>query len=274
MTNSPIHPPNYRHIRTLQESTTSRVDLCHNSGQGMVVTKCYFYTSSYDDGIPDEGHELQVLPRHKNIVQLLTTYPGCPAPDQYTLVLRYYDGGTLEELLRHAQSTGNHIPEPLLLHIFVSLSYALQHCYKNGLDQGDFDTDNIFLHTSTVRTGFPDVILGDFELAGPVTFVQPGNIVSPWNISFLGQIISDIMEWPQRPPEGWSDFLHDWAQRCVNPDRELRPTVYDLVHDMASAVEEYSRNNAPLRLPDWASEYFANRIAKTAEQVDNALAND
>ena len=260
-----LSPSQYAHLCNFKSSDVSSVDLRRSPQYGPVVTKTYFDTRACEGGVPDEGHVFQMVPFCENVVQLLEVHTNFPKSGQCTLVFKYCNGGTLEEFSAYAESTGNFFPETLLWHIFIQLSVALDHCHTHGVDQGDFNSSNIYLHCPSDRSEFPTVVLGDFDLAGPVTILQPGDKVSPWNVFQLGYLIHGVMQSAHQPPNGWSDTLRYWMERCTDRDRNRRPTSHELVNEMVPLARKLLNDNVPLKLPDWAFKYFTDNSAESFE---------
>ena len=119
-----------------------------------------------------------VLPRNKRIVRL---YRAVAFPDYAHLFLEYCDGGDLTSLIDKYSSSSLQIPEAFIWHVVVHLSEALAFLHrgwrpKNFSAEAHWETvlhrdikpNNIFL-SHRKDGGYPDVILGDFGLAGVTT---------------------------------------------------------------------------------------------------------
>ena len=97
------------------------------------------------------------LRKHPNIIDLRDIFDD--GPDHLALVMEYADGGDLASRIADAKNKGAGIKFSEVIHIFVQVALALQHCHRNAIVHRDIKPANIFLTMSGV------VRLGDFGIA-------------------------------------------------------------------------------------------------------------
>ena len=241
-----------------------------NDGE-LVVSKTFLNASL---GPPDEVRLLRLLPPHDNIVNILTELPDSPSPDNFTMILKYYNGGDFGELLGYMMEKGLYLPEHFLWHVLLQVSRALQHCLRNRLvSQGDIHPGNWLIHFhSSIQNSYPDIILIDFEY---------GNSNSPRAVAkdiggfgyFFGQAVLN-----NTPPSSTSlndDFATLVDQFNAAGNEVFSPRACDKLYSKAIHMAENALAQAekPFILPQWAIDYFTSNRAEIAQAQQEARTN-
>jgi serine/threonine protein kinase len=106
---------------------------------------------------------------HPNIVQIhdfqIAQSPDSENPVAY-MVMDYVEGQTLAEYIRSTSRMGKFPPPAEVVHIFTSISMAIDYAHSNGMVHRDIKPANILLdkrHTSRNPVGEP--VLSDFGIA-------------------------------------------------------------------------------------------------------------
>ena len=106
---------------------------------------------------------------HPNIVQIHDFQVSRPPESDRTLaymVMAYIDGETLASYIGHTSAQGN-IPSPTeIVHLFASISLAIDYAHGKGMVHRDIKPANILLDkNNTTRNPMGEPILTDFGLA-------------------------------------------------------------------------------------------------------------
>jgi eukaryotic-like serine/threonine-protein kinase len=106
---------------------------------------------------------------HPNIVQIhdfqITRIPESTTPIAY-MVMDYIEGGTLDEYIASTSARGK-IPSPTqIVHLFTSMSLAIDYAHQQGMIHRDIKPANILLDkNNTTRNPMGEPILTDFGVA-------------------------------------------------------------------------------------------------------------
>ena len=190
-----IKQDDYEDIKELVHGSEAMTSLTKSTTTGRVyVVKRY---SSYDFAannpviqqckkpLPNEATiVLKVLRPHPNILRAF----GCDrmGPGRCNLYTEFCAGGDLMDKIVEFRNHKRTAPEPLCLHVFISLAQALAYLHHGlhwdpqakrywqepgfaGYIHGDIKPANTFLRWSSEaeRIGLPDVVLGDFGMTAP-----------------------------------------------------------------------------------------------------------
>lgn len=184
-------------VKTLQHGSEAKsyVTKSTTTNRIYVVKRFTKYAFHNDEAAPQLGEQplpneafvlLKALRPHPNILRAFgCDLFGVRIADLYTA---YCNGGDLTEQMLHFLEGKITPPERFVLHVFVSLAYALAYIH-NGLRwdsktkaylkdpafetsyvHGDLKAENCFLSWNSdeaVRRGLPDVVLGDWGFAQP-----------------------------------------------------------------------------------------------------------
>lgn len=106
---------------------------------------------------------------HPNIVQVhdfqISRIPESTAPIAY-MVMDYIEGGTLDDYIASTSARGK-IPSPTqIVHLFTSMSLAIDYAHQQGMIHRDIKPANILLDkNNTTRNAMGEPILTDFGVA-------------------------------------------------------------------------------------------------------------
>ena len=257
-----LHDFGYTLLKTFQVSNGCAVALAQKTDGQLVVTKTF--TSSHDQlaygqRLPKEVRVIKRLLPHENIVNLIAEIPNAPATDDFTLVLKFCNGGNMGELAEYMDKYGVYIPENWLWHIFIQLARTLAHCERKMVTHSDLHLGQFLFHfSSKIEGAFPNVVLADFELAN-----QRSD-----DLYFLGACLNSLMTNHGKPPGGWSKELEYWVQRCHESTK--KPLKAQVLQDKMIPVAEaiLDKFEDPLVLPPWAIRYFQGVCDQTAKAVE------
>ena len=120
---------------------------------------------------------------HPNIVQIhdfQTTHdPGTNTPIAY-MVMDYVEGETLAQYIHRTSRTGQFPPPADIVHLFTSISKAIDYAHQEGMIHRDIKPANILLdkrHTAPDSIGEP--ILTDFGIAR-IIGTSSGTMTGMW----------------------------------------------------------------------------------------------
>ncbi len=106
---------------------------------------------------------------HPNIVQVhdfqVSRSPESGAPMAY-MVMDYIEGGTLEDYIAGTSARGKFPSPAQLVHLFTSISLAIDYAHRQGMIHRDIKPANILLDShNTTRNPMGEPILTDFGVA-------------------------------------------------------------------------------------------------------------
>jgi eukaryotic-like serine/threonine-protein kinase len=107
---------------------------------------------------------------HPNIVQIQDLYvfpsvhPDSPAASSVIcIVMEYVEGQTLADFIRSTPSTGKLPPGADIVHLFTSISLAIDYIHQHGIIHGNIKPANILLNTNVTSQGrIGEPMLTDF----------------------------------------------------------------------------------------------------------------
>lgn len=184
--------------------------------------------------LQDEAQRINVQP---NIVRLYSVknVDSSPRPTSHSryvhrvTYMRYYNGGTLEQLFESYKRRGQLIPRPLIRHLAWQVMHSLQFMYSLDFPvlHRDLEMRNIFVNFED-NSNVPDFYIGDLGSAILGPFV-PGSV----NVKLLGDIqslhraIVRLLNCPsttgamEAPADVLESLLQGWLsklQRLAFPD--------------------------------------------------------
>ncbi|ROV95422.1 hypothetical protein VMCG_08484 [Cytospora schulzeri] len=169
----------------------------------------------------EEAQRAQVQP---NIVRLYSAknIESSPRPTHHSryvhrvTYMRYYNGGTLEQLFDNYKRRGQLIPRPLIRRFLWQVTYSLRFMYSldHPVLYGDLEMRNIFVNFEENRN-VPDFYVGDLGSAKIGPFA-PGNVNPPGDIQSLHRTVVRLLNCPstagslEAPADELERQLQDW----------------------------------------------------------------
>src|SRR5713101_9642768 len=125
---------------------------------------------------------------HANIAHIRDVYifpsrhPDDPVASTVCVVTDYVEGQTLAEYIRNTPSLGKMSLSSEVVHLFTSISIAIDHAHQHGIVHGNIKPGNILLHRATTSPGGTgDPVLTDFDFTTPLR--SAGNVGVPFYLS-------------------------------------------------------------------------------------------
>src|SRR6266851_2455492 len=125
---------------------------------------------------------------HANIAHIRDVYifpsrhPDDPVASTVCVVTDYVEGQTLAEYIRNTPSLGKMSLSIEVVHLFTSISIAIDYAHQHGIVHGNIKPGNILLHRATTSPGGTgDPVLTDFGFTTPLR--SAGNVGVPFYLS-------------------------------------------------------------------------------------------
>ena len=133
----------YRRLQQLGRGRFGDVFLCQEVATERVLVLKSVSRRNLDAPARQEARQLLKLRGHPNIIRLHDCFED--GPERLALVMDFADGGDLAERIARAKDDGERIEVAELLHVFIQMAFALQHCHRRAVLHRDVKPANIFL---------------------------------------------------------------------------------------------------------------------------------
>jgi hypothetical protein len=205
-------------LRLLTSSGQASISIVQSTKDKQAYALKTFRKSMTDDGFKAEVEALESAGRHHRIMGYRGFMPNISRARYRTVLLDYYAGGDLMDVLRRSCAAKQQLPEALIWHIFRQMAEAVAwiHSGMSSLSKDkltmihrDIKLDNWLVDLSQLNeTGMPNLRLADFGLA----FIAPAAKFEKW----LSQQPAEWAGTPELlPPEG-VDFYQGHGKECRN----------------------------------------------------------
>jgi serine/threonine protein kinase len=183
----------YELSKRLVSGKTNEVWIAFDPRSRDYVTLKVFYTSLKVDSEAmlqfQQYIERVASLKHPNIVPLrdMLVFPSSnPDTSSITsmvcIVLDYVEGQTLADYLQHTKSAGRMRPGPDMVHLFTSLSLAIDYAHQQGIIHGNLNPGSILLKPDDGTPGqIGDPMLTDFDYTRLLQ--NTGAAISPFYLS-------------------------------------------------------------------------------------------
>lgn len=224
--------------------------LCRNRQDESLAVAKIWGSVSYGTAEPREITTLRNLPYHPRLVHNQQILEDWPSPEDFTVIMSFCDGGTVEQLGQIAESRGEWIPQELIWHIIGQILDGLEMYASLGVSHRDLHGGNVFLD---LAQGLPEIKIGDprpldrdFRLDEDMQF-------DLWSFSDSIWSLMTTQTYYNAPYSGalvrWVRFLR-FAQ---DSEQAKWSTSIEQLHPQAKNLSKQ------VELPGWIVNYFEER---------------
>ena len=215
------------------------------------------------------------LPQHERIVECIGAFNHYPQKGLWTLILPWYNAGSVGDLTDESELRGKSVPEVVIWHVISGVLEGLKVLADAGMAHKDLHVGNIMLHFDDPigEDSLPKVRL--IDLGDQMHGTDHENSLKGDLYSFF-EGINYLITCPDfaggPPKQQYSVTLRKWIALLTGqfPDGSPIPsfeTVFrDLHPHIAGYIKELGVKGRPTKLCGWMISYFQ-RIQQKANNV-------